>query len=129
MVVSELILVLLKDQPCASSDFKWQFDKNFGNCYIFNSGSDSTDTKVDLKKSYRAGVDDALEIKMYVNFNENLNLFNSVRGSKGALIRIGNSSYLTDYRQSDGISIAPGVVTRLALDRQFESNKPKVFKF
>jgi hypothetical protein len=115
------------DQLCSPSDFVWSFDKNFGNCYTFNSGYNSSGAKVELKKSFIAGPDNALILKMYVNYNENLNLFNSISGSKGALIRIGNSSYLTDYRQSDGVSVSSGLVTRLSLYRQFESNMPKVF--
>ena len=36
-------------------------------------------------------------LELYVNFNENLNEFNSVYGGVGAVIRIDNSSYLIDH--------------------------------
>ena len=56
---------------------------------------------------------------MYINFNENLTLFNSI-GTKGAYIRIENSSYLNDETLDNGIYIAPGKWTNALVNRVFK---------
>ena len=62
---------------------------------------------------------------MYLNFYENLTLFNSVTGSRGALIHIDNVSQIVDHG-SDGIHISAGTQT-LALQRELTSKMPKPY--
>ena len=54
-------------QKCNSSDFIREYDKNLGNCYTFNSGYNSTNDEVSLKKSIRAGVTYGLKLVLYVS--------------------------------------------------------------
>ena len=63
---------------------------------------------------------------MYVNFNQNLTTFNAYTGGIGALIRIDNSSYLTNF-QFDGISVSPGFQTRVSMTRSFKSILPQPY--
>jgi hypothetical protein len=104
-------------QSCTSADFTWEFDNFYGNCFSFNSGFNSSGHKVDLKMSSLAGSSYGLQLDLYVNSYENLTLFNSVMSGKGIIIRIDNQTNVIDYA-AEGISVAAGLVTNLALSRE-----------
>ncbi len=111
---------------CSDSDFKWVFDPNYGNCYVYNSGMTSSGDHVDLKESSVTGRLFGLHIKFYVNYNEDLKEFNSLYGGKGVLIRVDNSSYLTGYN-FDGIRVSPGFQTDISIERSFKFILPKPY--
>ena len=67
-----------------------------------------------------------LQIEFYVNFYENLMLYNSITDSFGLVIRIDNVSQIVDYSH-DGLFVSPGLQTYLALDRQFKTSLPKPY--
>jgi hypothetical protein len=116
-----LLYCKFNNKPCYSSEFTWSFDEDYGNCYTFNSN------KSDLKKSNIAGPQFGLYIRIYVNVYEKLiNLASKVNGWNGlcAMIRIGNTSYLTD-NLDDGILVSSGFQTFLKVSRQFKSILPK----
>jgi hypothetical protein len=117
-------------QSCDVNDFTWYFDPHSGNCWIFNSGQNQTGQRVPLSSNSFPGVIYGLRTIFYVNFYENLTTFNSFNsitgGGLGALVRIDNNSYLTDYGY-DGIAIAPGYFTTTSLSRSFKSSLPKPY--
>ena len=113
-------------QPCSVADFIWTFDPTYGNCYVFNSGFNSTGHKVELRRSSVAGSLFGLQIKYYAYYHENLTLFNSYHGGTGALIRIDNSSYKTDHNL-DGIRVSTGFQTNIAMQRAFKFTMPKPY--
>ena len=69
-------------QPCSAADFSWSFDPTYGNCYSFNSGFNATGHAVELKQAYLAGESFGFLFQMYVNYYEELTLFNSVNGGQ-----------------------------------------------
>jgi len=100
------------NNDCNATDFEWSYDNSFGNCYTFNSASN-------LKKSYLAGPEFGLTLTLYVNVYEKLlNVTNQLYGL-GAIVRIGNSSYLTHY-SNGGIFVSPSHVTNIVVDREFK---------
>ena len=50
-----LLSCLFSYQPCNSDDFEWKWDSNYGNCFVFNSGFNSSGQKVELRKSSIGG--------------------------------------------------------------------------
>jgi len=68
---------------CTPDDFLWEFDRYYGNCFVFNSGLNSSGHRVDLKKSYIPGSLYGLQIQFYVGSYEKLNFFNSFYGAGG----------------------------------------------
>ena len=110
-----LFSCLFNDNPCYSTDFSWYFDNEFGNCFIFNSSA------IDLKQQTTlASPLFGLQLEFYVNYYEKL--ANYVR-NLGALIRIGNNSYLF----GDGNLVSSGFTTNIAVEREFKSILPKPY--
>jgi hypothetical protein len=123
--------------PCDFDDFTWEFDPVYGNCYKFNSGFNSSGQNIDLKESTIAGPLNGLQFDLFVNVNEDIkdyyysflnneftsNNFNAL----GAVIKIDNSSYLTDHSKNGGIKIASGFHTDLSIYRKFNFNLPKPY--
>jgi hypothetical protein len=122
-----LIRCKFNNFACNSSDFTWYFDENYGNCYTFNSGYDfNRKEKVELKKSTLVGLDFGLQLTLYVNVYEKLISDPTNIYGLGALIRIGNSSYLSDY-SNGGIFIPPGSSSYISVEREFRSILPKPY--
>ena len=114
-------------QPCTPADFLWTFDANYGNCYIFNSGVNaSTGQPIGLQYANTAGSLFGLQLDIYVNFNESLKYFRARGTGKGLLIRIDNSSYLTDH-SIDGVKVSGGLQTDIVIDRAFKTALPRPY--
>jgi hypothetical protein len=109
------------DEPCDSTDFVWSFSAWYGNCYTFNSGKNSIGEKITVKNSTIAGPYFGLQLKLYVNFYEEID-----NNNLGALIRIGKSSYSTFYFDG-GILVSSGTRTNIAVNREFKSMLPKPY--
>ena len=113
-------------KSCTSADFLWTFDSYYGNCYIFNSGFDSSNHKVDLKQSSVAGFLFGLQLDLYVNYNDDLNYFRHRSIGKGILLRIDNASYLKDHN-IDGIKLSPGYQADISIERSFKFTMAKPY--
>jgi acid-sensing ion channel 2 len=113
-------------QRCDANDFVWHFDSNFGNCWMFNSGQNRTGQRVPLSSNSFPGLKYGFKMIFYAYFYENLTTFNSFTASGlGALVRIENSSYLTDGY--GGIRIMSGYHTSMSISRSFKSSLPKPY--
>ena len=121
-----ILYCFFSDESCGADDFQWEWDAYFGNCFVFNSGFNSSGQKVELRKSQMEGSVFGLQIEFYVNFYEDLMLYNSITDNFGLVIRIDNVSQKVDYSH-DGIFVSPGLQTYLALDRQFKTSLPKPY--
>ena len=104
---------------CTADDFVWSYDSFYGNCYTFNSGKYSNGTGVDLKKQFVSGQPYGLQLDFYVNFNENLTMFNSIIGGRGAIVRLDNHTQVVDHNV-EGIYVSPGVCTNIAMRREIK---------
>jgi hypothetical protein len=123
--------------PCDLDDFTWEFDPVYGNCYKFNSGFNLNGENIDLKESTIAGPLNGLQFDLFVNVNEDIKeyyysfLNNEINSNNfnalGAVIKIDNSSYLTDHSKNGGIKIASGFHTDLSIYRKFNFNLPKPY--
>jgi hypothetical protein len=105
---------------CSTSDFTWSFDSSYGNCYSFNAN------KSDLKLSFMPGQAFGLRLTLYSGFYENLTSYNSALGSSGIIVRLDNNSFVLDH-SIDGIQVASGRETFIAMAREFKSTLPKPY--
>ena len=110
-------------KSCNSSDFVWSYNPFYGNCFTFNSGLDSNGNKIELKKSTQSGYNFGLQLTLIVNVYEKL-IEKKFALGLGAYFLIGNSSYL-DF--NNPIMITPGLITNIAVDREFKSTLPKPY--
>jgi hypothetical protein len=123
---------LFNGQPCTSSDFNWHWNPIFGNCYVFNSGSNSNGSVVDFKMSSLSDVKLGFQLLIYVGYNEKLNLFNSwnsfmpFSNSYGLNVLIENNTYLSDGNKNP-IALNGGTINYISLSREFSSNMPKPY--
>ena len=81
-----LLACSFNGQDCTHADFVPEFFKDF-NCMSFNTGRNATHQNVPRRQSFRAGSNYGLKLTLYVNFYENLTLYNKY---VGASIKIGN---------------------------------------
>jgi hypothetical protein len=120
---------------CNLDEFTWEFDPVYGNCYKFNAGqSNSTG---EIKESTIAGPLNGLKFDLFVNVHEDIKdyyysyliieITSSNFNALGAIIKIDNSSYSTDYSYNGGIKIASGFHTDLSIYRKFSFNLPKPY--
>jgi hypothetical protein len=116
-----LIYCTFNGKACDLTDFVWSFDELYGNCYTFNSGFNSNGTQIPLYKSNLAGLAFGLQLIFYVNIYEKLLGYGT-----GAIVRIGNSSYMTDYLLG-GIFLPPGFSTQISVEREFRSILPRPY--
>ena len=111
-------------------DFNWYFDRDLGNCYLFNTGFNSTGDRVNFKKTNSSGEDGALSLDFYVGVYEKLILINSLYGnSNGAVIRIENNSYLTDPNSvlTKNVRLMAGSQNFITIHRSFEFSLAKPY--
>ena len=80
---------------------------------------------MDLKQSFLSDPFYGLTLTLYVNVHEKL-LSESNINATGAIVRISNSSYLTDYAQG-GVFISPGTSTFIAVNREFQFMLPRPY--
>jgi hypothetical protein len=115
-----LVKCFFNSHPCYPTDFTWSFDVNYGNCFTFNSGFDSSGNVSDLRRTFIAGHDLGLQLTFYVNIYEKLLNNTDNTFGLGGVVRIGNSSYLTDYLDG-GLFVPPGSSTYITVDREFKT--------
>ena len=107
-------------QTCDETDFTWKFDRLLGNCFMFNAASE----KSKMKESSISSSIHGLRMLFYVNFHQNLSLFNSQNGI-GARVYIENSSYSMPF--PDEINLPSGFKTSVSVERWFTFNLPKPY--
>jgi hypothetical protein len=128
-----IVTCQFNSQPCTASDFIWQWDPLYGNCYSFNSGLDTNGSKVNLKESWLPGTIFGLQLTVYVGYNDKLNFFNTgyfnwlaFSNSYGLNVLIENGTYLGNKKQSV-ISLNGGSINFMSMQRQFTSKLPKPY--
>ena len=112
-----LINCYFKNNPCSYKDFTWRFHPFYGNCFEFN---------VKENRISKPGWESGLKLEFYVNFNEKLNIINSVYGGVGALVRIENTSYLNAHGW-EGIKVPGGFQSDISINRKFKFIMPKPY--
>jgi hypothetical protein len=119
-----LMKCVFNNSLCDAHDFVWSYDSHYGNCYTFNE-LDSNGSAANLKKSSIAGSAFGLILTLYVNYYEK---FAETIDHLGVIIRLGNSSYLTDSNSGeDGILVSPASFSNVAVKREFKSLQPKPY--
>jgi hypothetical protein len=120
-------------QLCTSFDFIWKWDPVYGNCYVFNSGLNTSGSKVSYKESVLPGALSGLQLVAYVGYNEKLIPFNPgyfswvpFSNSYGLNVLIENNTYLS-YEKTNVIILNGGTMNFMPIHRRFASKLPKPY--
>jgi hypothetical protein len=123
----------LNGQLCTAQDFLWRWDPIYGNCFSFNSGFDSSGSRVNLKESSLPGTYFGLQLAIYVGYSDRLNLFNSGWNSfiylsnvYGLNVIIENNTFLTNTKMSP-IALNGGTINYISMQRRLTTNLPKPY--
>ena len=108
-------------ESCSLSDFVWHYDWDFGNCYQFNAGYNSTGDPVPIKKVHKGGRFSGLYLQLFIG-----------RPQRRFLSEITNGIYLLINNQSfklsmyEGIDAQPGTLSNIDIRKVFthRMNKP-----
>ena len=109
-----LLDCIYNENACHSQDFSWFYDINFGNCYKFNSGYDSSGDVVPLLESKKAGAKNGL--RLIFLFGESSNNYSDILND-GLRIMVHNSTAKTPLLQ--GVDVGLSKFTNIAVQRVF----------
>jgi hypothetical protein len=114
-------------KKCNTSDFLWQWDPLYGNCYVFNS-----DAKMS-KKSVLPGAQLGLKLNVYVGYHESLNIFNygfwgtyGFASMYGLYVLVENNTFLSGGN-NNVIALNGGTINFMSMQRRFTSKLPKPY--
>ena len=106
-----LITCLYAGSPCSSSDFVWYYDLMYGNCFRFNTGTNST-----LKTSTNTGKWNGLRLELYVGSTNDIEMN---QPSTGVHLFIHNNTNTLDSMK--GFDAATSTESNIAVSRKFSS--------
>ena len=104
---------------CNINDFKYFWDYNYGNCYTFNFGFNSSGDAVPLKYSYKPGYFEGLSMELVFEDKEYMfsNVFN-----QGATLFIHNNTHKPIF--SNGIEILTGNSVNIGIKKTLTHKYP-----
>jgi amiloride-sensitive sodium channel subunit alpha/amiloride-sensitive sodium channel subunit gamma len=118
-----LISCQYSSNPCSQDDFVWFYNVYYGNCYMFNSGKNSTGGTVPLKSLNQAGKQNGLMLELYTGQNNKPPEF--LNPSTGAHIFINNYTIMPTL--FDGLSAATSKETNIAVSRTLKYRLPSPY--
>jgi len=105
-------------EACTIEDFQWYYSSTYGNCFRFNTGFDSNNEPLELKKANQPGFDSGLTVELFIGTSKNM----ISRVDSGFNVFIENSTvYPLDY---EGITVKPGLLTKLIIYKKFTKKLP-----
>jgi hypothetical protein len=107
---------------CSSLDFVWSFHPTYGNCYSFNTGFNSSGNTINLIKLNKPGNIFGFKLQLFIGNPNNIPEFVEKSGYR---VIIHNQTYTLSF--NEGFEISTGVETNLAINRIYETLKPKPY--
>jgi hypothetical protein len=109
-------------EPCSKSDFEWYYDFNYGSCFKYNSGKNSSGSSIPLKRMNKIGKLQGLSIELFVGeFNDT----NSLSLVSGAHVFIHNDTI--NPNSAGGLDIPTGAETNIAINKLYKNQLAKPY--
>jgi hypothetical protein len=128
-----LIQCTFNGQSCSTNDFIWKWNPIYGNCYVFNSGFNSSGSRKSFKESVLPGALSGLQLVAYAGYNEKLIPFNLGSFSwipftnlYGLNVLIENNTYLS-FDKTNVIALNGGTMNFMSIHTRFASKLPKPY--
>jgi hypothetical protein len=118
-----LINCIFRKKECKENEFESFYMIERGNCFRFNSGKDSTGSKIPIKKSVLPGNIQGLKIILAVDTTETPL---GIRPMSGIKIFIDNSSFYPNYL-ANGVDLKTGTHTNIVLKKVFNEREPEPY--
>ena len=103
------------------NDFVEIYDNNYGKCFKYNSGENSSGLKIELKNLSDEGFMSGLKLKLFTGFPK----FSFLNEILGSIIVIHNSTYNPSIE--NGLKVSTGLETNIAVNRVFTYKKEKPY--
>ena len=117
-----LIECFYNHHACTHHDFSWYYSLDYGNCFQFNTGFNSSGHSVEIAKSYKPGSQNGLSLMLFLG--ESGNRFSN-KWSTGLKIFVHKQKLKPGIYE--GINIKPSTSTNIGIKRSFEKKLPKPF--
>ena len=120
-----LVSCQFAQEPCTADDFEWIFNPRFGNCFVFNSGRNSSGDAVPIKTVTGGGFLEAFDLEIFVGVADS---FSDIIASdqRGALVSIDNKTSFA-YELLNGLELATSSRTAIGVERSFFDQYPYPF--
>ncbi len=108
-------------EPCSSKDFFYYHDYNYGSCFSFNLGKVNNASKYgkiekkEILESKNSGWNNGLQLELYVGNPDRQQKYNF----KGGVRIVVHNQSITPFPNDDGIDVATGQQTNVAISRSF----------
>jgi hypothetical protein len=96
-------------EPCNDTEFEYFFDINYGNCYKYNSGLNSSNKSTSILSVISSGDTTGLQLGLYVG---TINLTDKITYSSGIYLAIHNKSFKS-LLPTNGFNIPTGRATNI----------------
>lgn len=103
-------------EKCSRDDFDWFYTFDYGNCYIFNGASSTSDQSklVELRKAQRIGKFYGLSMELFTSTPKSIK---ALAVTSGAHVFINDPT--TIPIRAEGLDIKPGYETNIAITKKF----------
>ena len=119
-----LVSCKFKGKNCSASDFFRFQSFYYGNCYRFNGGSNSSGNTVPVLKATKSGPRYGLELEIDVGEPESAQYLSYRAGIR---VIVHNQSDTAIFPEEDGINVATGFYTDIAVTRTFSTKMAAPF--
>jgi hypothetical protein len=104
-------------------DFSWSYSLNYGNCFRFNSLTDSNGNNIAIKKVIKDGINSELELVLYLKDQKNIPYIQEDRGFR---LFIENQSHVPSTFDN-GILVKAGTSTEISMKKLITERLPPPF--
>lgn len=119
-----LISCQFSSEFCYENDFEFFQLNEFQKCYKFNSGQNYDGSEAKIRKARRYGKSYGLQLELFIGLPDKcLSPFSQ---TFGMVVYVHNLSQIVT-EETNGILVAPGTETNIAVDRTSLVHKPKPY--
>ena len=115
-----LISCQFQNKPCFNANFSYYHSFQYGNCYSFNSGTNSAGKSIEIFDSKQPGEKFGLQLELFIGDPQLQQQYTYLSGIK---VIVHNQSY-DFFSEEDGVEVATGTNTNIAISRTFLNHLP-----
>ena len=123
-IKEHLISCQYSGEACSEKNFEYFQLGEFQRCFKFNSGKDWNNGKQEIRVAKRYGKNNGLQLELIAGNPAKCNL--PLTSTSGLILYVHNYTYSVS-EDTNGIQLAPGTETSIAIDRTFVNKLPSPY--